>query len=98
MYKLWGTNGTLKLQSKQLISHCSYGGVSIADLDKDGEYEILVTDRTTGDGLHCFDEDLNELWNYSVSCSSHMAFLANVTGDSKLEVILLAQGGNGDYE
>ncbi len=93
--KLYGTNGTVAAYSNE-ISYTCYGGVSIADLDRDGEFEIVMSD--SGDS-HCFDEDLNELWTTSAYTSeSHCAVLTNVTGDGDLEVIILNQDMTSPYD
>ena len=83
--KLYGNNGTVAA-STNVISYTCYGGVSIADLDRDGEFEIVMSD--SGDS-HCFDEDLNELWSTSYYTSeSHCAVLTNVTGDGDLDLVV----------
>jgi hypothetical protein len=86
--KLYGNNGTVAA-STNAISYTCYGGVSIADLNRDGEFEIVMSD--SGDSI-CFDEDLNVMWTTSsYSSESHCAVLTNVTGDDYLEVIMLEQ-------
>ncbi len=90
--KLYGSNGSVAASTTE-ISYTCYGGVSVADLDRDGDYEIVMSD--SGDS-HCFDEDLNEIWSTSSYTSeSHCAILANVTDDADLEVIILDQAGSG---
>lgn len=84
--KLYGSNGTIAAEAPHFYS--CYGGVSAADLNGDGATEILVSDRSTGMGIKCYDADLNLLWyNNEVWCSSHCIMAADVTGDGFLEVI-----------
>jgi hypothetical protein len=93
--KLYGNNGTVAA-STNAISYTCYGGVSIADLDRDGEFEIMMSD--SGDSI-CFDENLNILWSTSAYTSeSHCAVLTNVTGDGNLEVIMLQQDMVAPYD
>ncbi len=71
--------------------HPCHGGLSAADLDKDGELDIVCTDRNYGDnhkGLHCYDTDLNLKWEHpDVQCSSHVAQILDVDGDGWLDVV-----------
>jgi hypothetical protein len=86
--KLYGNNGTVAA-STNAISYICYGGVSIADLNCDGEFEIVMSD--SGDSV-CFDEDLKTLWTTPAYPSeSHCAVLTNVTDDVNLEIIILQQ-------
>jgi len=88
--KLNGTTGALVAISTN-TSYTCYGGVSIADLDRDGEFEIVMSD--SGDSI-CYNEDLENLWTTaSFSSESHCAVLINCTGDADLEVIMLNQNG-----
>lgn len=92
--KLYGTNGTVA--ASENIRYCCFGGVSIADLDRDGEFEIVISDSPSGGGSNVMDEDLNTLWQTgSYTQESHCAVLANVTGDGNLEVIILDQSSAG---
>lgn len=99
--KLRGDNGSV-VASASMYYSC-YGGTSIADLDGNGKYEILISDRgqdkypgTPAKSLRCYDEDLNLLW-YALNwtCSSHAPMIVDVDGDGKLEVIIGRQGGSG---
>lgn len=101
--KLWATNGSIKSQSRGYEYHCSNGGITIGDANQDGTDEIYVTDRSgrqsngfIARGLHCFNDDLQLLWNNSVPCSSFNAILADVIpGNNQLEIVLGYQGPNG---
>jgi hypothetical protein len=97
--KLYGTNGTIAAQADMYYS--CYGGVSCADLEGDGNYEILVTDRGSSygepaKGIRCYDKNLNLLWyDDGFTCSSHCAIPCDVNGDGILEVVVLKQSGQG---
>jgi len=92
--KLYGRNGTVAAQVG--VYYPCYGGISCADINNDGNYEILVSDRASGKGMRCYDDNLNLLWyNDEITCSSHCLIPVNVTGDSKLEVIGMKQSSEG---
>jgi hypothetical protein len=97
--KIRGYDGALMAQADMYYS--CYGGVSCADLNGDGEYEILVTDRGSGygpqaKGVRCYDENLNLLWyEDEITCSSHCAVPVDINGDGVLEVVVLSQGSSG---
>jgi hypothetical protein len=100
VWKIYGSNGTVVTTAP--MYHSCNGGTSIADINNDGIYEILVTDRKynysgggePGKGIRCYDEDLNLLWYYqSITCSSHCAMLIDTNNDGDLEVVVGAQGG-----
>jgi hypothetical protein len=85
--KLYGANGSVAADAH--ILYCCYGGVSVADINLDGEFEVFITDA---DQDWCFDEDLNLLWQTTdYTSESHCAILDNVTGDRKLEVMVMNQ-------
>jgi len=89
--KLYGNNGTTAAIAN--IDYSCWGGVSIADLDRDGEFEVFVTDS---DEDWCFDEDLNLLWyTTDYTSESHCAILDNITGDGNLEVVVGNQSMSG---
>ena len=101
-----GLNGTGKLTS---LSHdgnilhqvftwrpCG-GGLSIADTDGDGEFEVYMGDRSMyytdsnyGRGVRSFwARNLTERWNHpDVLCSSHIPMLAYVDKDGIMDVIV----------
>lgn len=86
--KIYGNNGTLA-KSNSIIYYICHGGISIADLDLDGDFEIVVSDAHEN---YCFNEDLEVLWKTkSYSSESHAAILINITGDERLEVLILEQ-------
>jgi hypothetical protein len=92
--KLNGTTGVVVASAP--ISYCCYGGCSIADINDDGIYEVFVTDSGPD---HCYDQNLNLLWETgSYTSESHCAVLTNVTGDRKLEVIVLQQDMTAPYD
>jgi hypothetical protein len=92
--KINGRNGSLVAQAS--VYYTCYGGTTIADLDNNGRYEILVTDAgqdfSSGKparSVRCYDEDLNLLWAAEYpSCESQSATLIDVNGDGNLEVVI----------
>ena len=93
-------DGTLLAQSFVWRS-CS-GGVSIADTDNDGEFEIYVGDRDVymndgcyGKGVRSFwASNLTQRWNYpDWLCSSQCPVIADVNKDGILDVIVSNQRG-----
>jgi len=94
LFKVYASNGSLI--KKIPYNYTCWGGISIADCDHDGDYEIFVNGRyTPNSGIKCLDEDLNYIWNNTgVVASSQAVMLANVTGDSDLEVISIDQLGD----
>ena len=73
-----------------------FGGLSLADTDSDGHFELLQGDRNGGyndggygRGVRCFwAENLTTKWERpEVLCSSHCPILVDVNKDGILEVI-----------
>ena len=98
--KLYGTDGTLVTEFLP-FGHCCYGGVTAADLDNDGDFEILYSNRNTGygNGVSCFDSDLNSLWNGTDAyCASHPVMVYDIDGDGDLEVIAGDQNSGDDAD
>lgn len=99
--KIDGSDGSVVAESP--MYHSCNGGTSIADIDNDGKYNVLVTDRRynysgggePGKGIRCYDEDLNLLWyDGSITDSSHCAMLIDTNSDGDLEVITGHQGNS----
>ena len=69
------------------------GGLSLADADFDGEFEIYMGDRASGyphaEGLRCWNaHTLEPLWERpDIYHSSGLPVIADVTGDSDLEIV-----------
>jgi outer membrane protein assembly factor BamB len=75
----------------KMIYHPCHGGISAADVNKDGKVEIFTSDRNTGGGtgITCWDNNLNKLWSrQSIACSSLPPILYDVNKDSYLEVVV----------
>jgi len=95
LQKRFGVNGILIKQVAGPLHPC-HGGLSCEDLDDDGEFEIICTDRDFGtghQGVQCYDTDLNLLWSQStVQCSSHLANIVDVNDDGIYDVVAMDQG------
>jgi hypothetical protein len=88
--KLYGRNGTIAKQAS--CNYVCYGGISAADINNDGKVEIVMNDMKT----KCYDENLTLLWTGSARCESSRPCLINVTGDSKLEIVMGRLGATGN--
>ena len=97
---LFDNNGDQLAQTFSWRS-CS-GGLSLADTDNDGEFELYMGDRgmymgdgSYGKGLRSFwARNLTQRWNRpDFLCSSQAPVLADVTGDGILDVIVSNQRG-----
>gem|GEM_PF-2162366 len=103
--KLRGTDGAV-LKETFILRPC-WGGISFADSDNDGKFEVYVTERcadyhSEGQlnlGMQCYDaETLDLLWYQdAITCSSHTMALFDVNNDGVLDAIALQQGGGGVY-
>ncbi len=86
--KLFGNNGTLA-KSNDIIQYTCHGGISIADIDLNGDFEIIISDSGRN---YCFNQDLELLWSTTpYSSESHAPIIKDVVGDGRLEVIFLEQ-------
>lgn len=88
--KRLGSTGAIVAQTIAPIYHPCYGGLSAADINCDGQIEILLGDRSTGVGLSCFkSSDLSLIWNYpAVACSTQTPCILDVDGDEGLDIIV----------
>ncbi|HDO19540.1 MAG TPA: DUF2341 domain-containing protein, partial [Thermoplasmatales archaeon] len=114
-----GWNGTGRITSmtydgrvlnQTFAWHPCYGGLSIADCDFDGEYELFMSDRAfnytedgvpdggCGRGMRCFyAQNLTPRWNISnITCSSHCIVLADANNDGVLDAIACDQSCDTD--
>ena len=90
--KVNGSTGIIEDYTSQ--PYTCWGGVSIADLDDDGHYELFTTDRSTDTdrGLRCYNmTDLTLKWNKDIACSSQTATIADFDKDGELEVMVVDQ-------
>ncbi len=103
--KLRGTDGAVVAQV--FAWKPSFGGLSAADKNNDGKFEIYLCDRKTGyepppgglgKGMQAYHADnLSLIWhNGDVTCSSHMQALIDVNNDNVLDSVAMHQfGSNG---
>jgi glycosyltransferase involved in cell wall biosynthesis len=88
------STGTVVDYTTAPIEHPCYGGLSAADINDDGEIEILLGDRSTGVGLACFDTDLNLLWDFAgdVACSTQAPMIVpDLNDNGGLDVVVANQ-------
>ena len=75
-------DGTLKWQSASVWQNHTIGAIALADMDNDGDVEILA-------GNQLFDHQGNLLWTAPVSGPSNSATAAaDLDGDGDLEMVL----------
>gem|GEM_PF-5266641 len=92
--KRLGATGTVVGYTTAPIEHPCYGGVSAADINADGQIEILLGDRSTGVGLACFDTNLTLLWDFAgdVACSTQAPMIVpDLNGNGGLDVVVANQ-------
>lgn len=95
--KVYATNGTLHTQILGPQDPCN-GGLSAADINNDGKLEIIISSTTQyGDGLQCYDEDLNLVWAPDeMAVSGGTTPIIDVDGDGFLDVVgWVCSCGNG---
>jgi hypothetical protein len=84
--------------STAAIEHPCYGGLSAADINDDGQIEILLGDRSTGQGLSCYNATtLVQLWNFagSIACSTQAPqIIPDQNGNGGLDIVVVNQGGS----
>lgn len=103
-YNMGGTPRYRELRRVKLWHPCS-GGLTLADADHDGQFELYMgdrdmymgatTDRGYGGGVVSYwASNLTERWRRpDAMVSSHKPMLADVTGDNVLDVIVTLQRG-----
>jgi len=95
LQKRLGSTGALVDEVAGPLHPC-HGGLSCEDLDGDGSFELICTDRSFGAGhrgIQCYDTDLNLLWSQpTVQCSSHLANIVDVNGDGVFDVVAMDEG------
>ena len=88
--KIDGKTGRILLS--QVIYYPCHGGLTGADIAGNGQYELFLGDRTTGNGqgLQCFDaQTLTLIWNRpDIYCASQLPELVDVNGDGRLDVVV----------
>lgn len=102
--KMNGTNGKVIVET--FVWRPCWGGLSAADANNDGKFEIYMCDRREGyepppgglgKGMQMYDADnLSLQWYYpNMTCSSHMQALLDINNDGKMESVAQIQSTNG---
>jgi len=94
------TDGVFKVNAStgalidsEILQYTCWGGVSIADVDSDGDYEIYLGGNP--DDLRCFNESLDLQWERTdLTMTSQSVAIADVIGDSNLDIITCDQLGD----
>ena len=95
--KLYSISYDGKILREAWSWHPCAGGLSIADADCDGEFELYLGDRHSGYSDGGFGRGLRSLWASNLTvrwehpemlCSSHRPILADVNKDGILDVII----------
>jgi hypothetical protein len=103
LWKLDGVDGSVVKQVS--IGYPCWGGLSAADVDGDGGYELFLSDRSKRSGypldrgMQCYDADtLDLIWFVDdITCSSHCQAIVDVDGDGVLDSVAFNQGSGGVY-
>ena len=99
-----------RVLSQTFAWHPCFGGLTIADCDFDGDFELFMSDRAfnftedgvpdggCGRGMRCFyASNLTPRWNVSnITCSSHCIVLADANNDGVLDAIACDQNCDTD--
>ncbi len=102
--KLRGTDGSIL--AEVFAWRPCMGGLSLADANNDGDFELYMCDRSVlyhppsfGKGMQCYDADTLELLWYEdgITCSSHCLSIIDVNNDNVLDAIAMQQSGGGIY-
>src|SRR4030042_4200658 len=102
--KLRGTDGAM--MAEVFAWRPCYGGLSAADANNDGKFEIYMGDRSVyyhppslGKGIQAYDADnLSILWyDDGITCSSHTPVIVDVNNDGVLDAVSMQQSGGGIY-
>ncbi|HWR26852.1 MAG TPA: PA14 domain-containing protein, partial [Candidatus Thermoplasmatota archaeon] len=88
--KLRGTDGAI-VKAVSIYYPC-YGGLSAADIENDGNIEILLADYNgePGKGIHCYDKDLNLIWYQRARGDPQLPILVDVNNDGVLDSVTTA--------
>jgi outer membrane protein assembly factor BamB len=92
--KLRGTDGTVLAQTR--VYYPCHGGLSIADLDNDGTFELILADyyREPGKGIHCYDaETLKLKWYIRHRGDPQIGVLADVNKDGVFDIVTAQYSG-----
>ena len=101
--KLRGTDGAILKET--FVWYPCYGGLSAADADHDGRFELYLTDRKggyerppggLGKGMQAYyADDLSLIWTEDdVTSSSHLMAIIDVNNDNILDAVALQQISN----
>jgi hypothetical protein len=87
--KLRGTDGAILARTRTYYP--CHGGLSLADMDNDGDFELILADYNDepGKGIHCYDAETLKLqwYNNRIRADPQIGTLADVNKDGILDVI-----------
>jgi uncharacterized repeat protein (TIGR02543 family) len=91
--KRWGSNGSIAQEAAfPGPIHPCHGGLSCADINNDGELEIISVDRNYGanhQGVSCWTLNLEKLWSQpGIACSTSCGILLDVNTDGFLDIVV----------
>ncbi len=93
LLKVNAKTGVIELETE--MHYSCHGGISGGDMDGNGNYFIIVTDRNYGGGkgVRCYNaRTLEMVWNRAdITCSSHCAALEDINGDGYRDVVVFQQ-------
>jgi len=88
IWKLRGTDGTVLAKTR--VYYPCHGGLSLADIDNDGTFELILAEYNgePGKGIHCYDAETLKLkwYNNRYRADPQIGILADVNKDGILDI------------